>query len=70
MKVKHFIKTLDETILEKIDKLSKELKTRRNFSHYRDFEDIVHGFSMESIKFYIKPVMKDIPSYFTIGSKI
>jgi len=70
MKVKDFINSLDETILEKIDKLSKELKNRRNFSKYNDFEDIVYGVSMESITFYIKPVMKQLPSYFTLGSKI
>ena len=70
MKVKDFINSLDETILEKIDKLSIELKNKRGFSQYNDFEDIVHGLSMESIKNYIKPVMKQVPSYFTIGSKI
>ena len=70
MKVKDFLNTLDKTILEKIDKLSKELRERRSFSKYNDFEDIVYGLSMESIKFYIKPVIKQIPSYFTLGSKI
>jgi len=70
MKVKDFLNTLDETILGKIDKLSQELRERRSFSKYNDFEDIVYGLSMESIKFYIKPVIKQIPSYFTLGSKI
>jgi len=31
---------------------------------------IVNGLSMDSIKLYIKPVKKQIPSYFMIGSKI
>jgi len=70
MKVKEFIETLDKTILDKIDILSQNLKKRRNFSHYKDFEDIVNGLSMDSIKLYIKPVKKQIPSYFMIGSKI
>ncbi len=70
MKVKKFLDNLDETILEKIDKLSEELNNKRDFSRYYDFEDIVYGFSMDSIKFNIKPIIKKLPSYFTKESKI
>ena len=67
MKVKYFLNNLDETILEKIDNLSEKLNKKREFSHYEDFEDIVYGLSIDSIRFHIEPIIKKIPSYFTRG---
>ena len=70
MKVKSFLINLDSTILEKINEYSLKLQTNRVFKSYSDFEDIIHGKNIESIHFHVKPIMKELPKDFFLGSKI
>ena len=51
-------------------RLSGAVDEAKDQYYYDDFEDIVYGLSMDSIKLHIKPIMKEIPSYFIKGSKI
>jgi len=70
MKVKDFLENLNGSILDKIDDLSLKLNKEREFKPYKDFEDIVYGISRDLIPSYIKPIIKELPSKFTMGSKI
>lgn len=63
MKVKDFLASLDNNILAKIDTLSGSLNAKRTFVQYEDFEDIVWGDSLETIKLNIKPTTRSLPSY-------
>ena len=69
MKVKEFLDTLNITLLEKIEKLSKKLNTQRDYKNYKDFEDIVYGYMKHQINDFIKPVYKKIPAYMLKGTK-
>ncbi len=69
MKVKEFLKTLNSTLLVKIEELSSRLNNMRDYKNYKDFEDIVYGNMIHQIKDFIKPVTKDIPTFMRKGLK-
>jgi len=63
VKVEEFLNSLKPSLLDKIDKLSKELNSKRDYKNYKDFEDIVHDSMISQIKYFIKPTIEEIPAF-------
>jgi hypothetical protein len=68
LKVKDFLKTIDNNIHDRIDTFSNALKGKIDFKSYRDFEDVLVGESEFIIYQNIKPEIKPLPNRFSKGA--